>query len=705
VTSQDYVAFLADNATMRNAASGRKVDFMQLVTAMQSAPIPNYAFRNRGGLHFDAVADEWGLATPSFSNGAAYGDLDGDGALDLVVNNVNQAAMVYRNNARTRTPGRRSVQLRLEGAGKNRHAIGARVTLYAGDTAQVQELFPARGFQSSVDYLLTFGIGERAGYDSLEVRWPDGRVSRQPAGPAGRRVLRQADAVPVTTPLSPTIVALLTVVSDTAALPFRHVENDFVDFDRERLAPRMLSTDGPALAVGDVNGDGLDDLYLGGAKEQSGALLVQRANGSFERTDSTVFAVDRISEDVAALFFDADRDGDRDLYVVSGGSEFSDGAPALQDRLYLNDGRGRFTKAQGAIPDESVAGATVQAADFDGDGDLDLFVGGRVVPGNYGDTPRSTLLRNDGRGRFTDVTTAVAPGLEAVGMVTDAAWTDVDRDGRVDLVIVGEWMPITVYRNLGGGRLAPLLVRGLERSEGWWNRLLVADVTGDGRVDFVVGNLGRNGLMSATDTTPARLLVKDFDGNGFREQIVTTFHEGGDMPLVLRDDLIKSIPPLKARYLNYANYVGQTVSDVFPGDGLTGAIRREARTFSTSLVRANADGSYTVEPLPDEAQLSPVFGIGAADVDGNGTLDLLLGGNMDAFPTQTGRMHASFGALLLNDGRGSFVARRASVGGVRLDGEIRGIARLASRTGVRFVVARNNDRALLVTSPSTPARR
>ncbi len=708
VTSQDYVAFLANNETMRDASSGRKVDFMALITAMSSTPIPNYAFRNVGGFRFASVAREWGLDTPSFSNGAAYGDLDGDGALDLVVNNTNADVFIYRNNARQVNPDRRFVQVRLAGDGKNRFGVGARVELFAGDTVQVQELYPARGFQSSVDYALTFGVGSRAAYDSLVVTWPSGTRTVHAGGATNARV-RVSLAAEATAAASGAVVpspsvlraagptSLLRIDGDSMRVPFRHVENDYVDFDRERLLPRMVSTDGPALATGDVNGDGLDDVFFGGAKEQSGQLLLQQSDGRFARSDSTTFAADAVSEDVGALFFDADRDGDHDLYVVSGGNEFSEGAPALQDRLYLNDGRGRFTKATSALPPETSAGSRVTAADVDADGDLDLFVGGRLIPGNYGAAPRSHLLRNDGRGRFTDVTDAFAPGLATVGMVTDAAWTDTNGDGRVDLVVVGDWMPITIYRNTGRGRLERATGLGLDRSEGWWNRILVDDVTGDGRADFVVGNLGCNGLLQATDSTPARLFVADFDRNGFVEQIVTTHHEGKDYPLILRDDLLKAIPPLKAKYLNYKNYAGQSVTDVFPAADLERAVRREARSCATSLVRSRPDGRYAIEPLPIEAQLAPMIGLASADFDGNGTVDLLLGGNFDAFPTQVGRMHASFGALLRNDGQGRFAARRPNEGGVRLEGEVRDIQPLRTRAGVAWLVARNNDRALLLT--------
>ena len=729
MTSLDYVALLASTETMRTATKGgrARADLLMLTKAMSSTPLPNYAFRNLGGpsagaggsgqgLRFANEAAAWGLATPGFSSGAAYADLDGDGALDLVVNETNAEASVYRNNARRLHPERHFLRVRLEGEGANRFAVGARVTVVAGRgkgeggrEAFTQEQFPARGFQSSVDYVLDFGLGTHNEADSLIVEWPDGRVSAVANVAADQLItVRQSEAVNLPHPPSPVPrPALLTDVTAEAGLDFTHRENDFVDFDRERLLPKLLSTEGPHLAVADVNGDGLDDVYVGGAKEQPGKLLLQRRGGGFASSNEALFARDAISEDLGALFFDANGDGRLDLYVVSGGSEYSEGAGALQDRLYLNDplpgGSGhavRFHKAEGYLPIETVSGSRAVAADYDGDGDEDLFVGGRVVPWRYGVDPPSMLLRNNGATRpggtrFTDVTAALAPELSTLGMVTDAVWRDVDGDRRPDLVVVGEWMPITVMHNAGGGRLTRAAPRGLERSEGWWNRIVAGDFNGDGRVDFALGNLGLNGRFRATPQEPVAMYVKDFDGDGFTEQIIAVYNDGASYPLALRDDLLEALPHLKPRYRGYKEYARQTVADVFSRAELSDAVLKKAHTFATSLAMNNGDGSFTLAPLPDEAQLAPVYGMLAADVNRDGRTDLLLAGNFDGFRPEIGRMADGYGLLLLGGpAAGSFTPVRAPASGFFVPGQARDIARVRTPRGELYVVARNNDRPL-----------
>ena len=689
VTSQDYIAFLGNDQTMLQATRGERVDFMSLINAMGSTKLRNYAFRNNGDLTFTKVSAAWGVDQPSFSNGAAYGDLDGDGAPDLVVNNVNDEAFIYRNNARAQLPANHYLQVRLEGDSANRFAVGARVTLQTRDRQFMQELEPTRGFQSSVDYTLTFGVGRIDTLESVTVDWPDGRTSgMKHVGTNQRITLRPPDRRSLSLTARPPTARspLFRDVTSQVGLDFKHQENEFVDFDREQLIPKMVSTEGPFVTVGDVNGDGLDDFFISGAKGQPSALYVQRPNGTFVATNKALLDRDRISEDLGAAFFDANGDGRLDLYVATGGNEFSALAPALEDRLYLGDGRGNLRKTTNQLPPLFTSGSRVAVSqDY-------VFVGGRVVPGRYGVDPPSTLLRNDGHGKFSDVTAQVAPDLAHIGMVTDAMWLDVDGDRRLDLVVVGEWMPITIFHNTGT-KLERVATRGLEHSAGWWNRIIAGDFNGDGRIDFVVGNLGLNTRLHATPTEPARMYVKDFDGNGFPEQIVTCYENGVSLPLALRDELTAALPYLKPRYPKYSDYAGQTVEQVF-GSGLDGAIVKQAETFATTLALSNRDGSYTLVPLPREAQIAPVYGILAGDFDRDGNLDLLLAGNFEGVQPAIGQMSASYGLFLRGDGHGGFKPVGASASGFFVPGQARDIQRLRTRRGDLYIVARNNDRPL-----------
>lgn len=702
---QDYINFYSNDPEIIQAIRNREADgILQLIDLIPSEKIANYAFRNNGDLSFTNVTDQWGVKIPSHSNGSAHGDLDNDGDLDLVVNNYNMPAFIFRNDAASR-PGRRYLQVLLQGTGKNRFAIGSQVTIRHQGRQFYQELAPMRGFQSSTDYVLHFGLSDIEKVEELEVRWPDGnKTILKEVSTDQRLVLSQHSAVstgetgteldgnqPVDEPSG--------YLREATALPgldFVHRESNFVDFDRDGLLYHMVSADGPKLCKGDINGDGLNDVYVGGAAGQPGSLFVQMPDGRFSRTNKALFSEDELSEDTDALFFDADGDGDQDLYVASGSNEFNGNSRFLYDRLYLNDGRGNLQKSAGAFSaGKYESTGCVQAADFDGDGDQDLFVGVRLKPGFYGLPVSSYLLENDGNGHFTDRTEELAPDLKQLGMATDALWTDYDQDNDQDLLIVGEWMPLTILQNDNGRFSNASKKAGFDRSNGFWNCVRAGDLDRDGDLDFVIGNHGLNTRLKASADYPISIYVNDFDGNRTAEQIITVFNGEKAYPLALRHDLTKQLPELKKKYLYYKDYKEQTMEDIFGEKQVRTSAQSHVYETGSSIAWNNGDGTFRLEALPVEAQFAPVYGLELTDVDGDGNLDILLGGNFYRSKPEVGIYDASYGLVLRGDGNGRFAALKSAESGLLVKGEIRDLLTIEVAGETHMLIARNNERLLV----------
>jgi hypothetical protein len=697
LTDQDYIQYTANPVEVRKILKAEKNGgIKKLIDLMPSNPLSNYAYHNNGDLTFTNKAHEWGLDAPGFSNGSAYADLDNDGDLDLVVNNANMPAFVYRNQSVQQHPENKFLKVTLVGEGKNRFGIGTKVTVYYDHRIAYQEEMPMRGFESTVDSRLNFGLGKTQKIDSVVVVWNDGRENiLKDVKPNQQIKVRQQDAIQVklTARSSQLKATLFKESTDNYGIDFVHKENDFVDFDRDKLIFNMLSTEGPRMAKGDVNGDGLEDFYICGAKDQPGALYIQMPNGRFKKSNEKLMEADKGSEDTDCLFFDADGDGDLDLFVCSGGNEFSANSAQLISRLYINDGKGNFTKSPQLLPSAQVfeSASCVTAADYDGDGDLDLFVGVRLKPFMYGYPCKGYVLQNNGKGIFTDVTEQVAPMLKEAGMITDAKWFDYDKDGKPDLVITGEYMPVRIFHNENKQLKEITVSAGLQNSNGWWNRLAIADIDGDGYPDIVAGNQGLNSRFKCSDKKPVCMYVSDFDDNGSVEQVVTCYNGDKAYPMALRHDLVAVLPYLKKKYLKYDSYKEQTIEDIFSKEQLAKAVKLEAKEMRSSVIMNKRNGKFELKALPMEAQFSSVYGIRVDDYDGDGKADILLGGNFYQSKPEVGINDASYGLLLKGDGKGNFKAVNASNSGFFLKGAVRDILTVKQGKKNLVIVARNNE--------------
>jgi hypothetical protein len=689
---RDFLNIYSDPSIMRSIIKTEESAILRLIEMIPSVKVPNYAFHNNGDLTFTNLSEDWGLNTPSFSNGAAYGDLDNDGDLDLVVNNVNMPPFICRNESQKRSDSN-YLTVVLKGKGKNTSAIGANVTLYYNGQLNYQELIPARGFQSSVDTRLHFGLGKSDHVDSLKVNWPDGLCTSFYDIDANRfmKIIEDSSKTCLFNEVHETGNPLFRKVEIIPGLDYRHVENDYSDFERDKLLFEMLSNEGPHIATGDVNSDGLTDLFICGAKDSPGAMYIQDNKGNFRRTNEALFETDRISEDTDCAFFDADRDGDIDLYVASGGSEFPASASALLDRLYINDGSGRFTKSPQMLPvAEYICTSCIKPADYDKDGDYELFVGSRLQPFAYGLPSGGYLLENDGKGNFTDVTSSKAPSLKGIGMITDMVWEDVNKDGNPDMLIVGDWMPVKVLINKNGSFEDQSEYYGLGNTFGWWNRIFPSDLNGDGYVDFIIGNHGLNSYFKASPARPVTMYVNDFDLNGAIEQIICVYNGDKSYPLATKDDLEKQISSISNMFKTYNDYKDKTIEDIFPAEILAKSVKLKA-VIMESCVMMNNRNSFTLTPLPPEAQFSPVCAVLSHDFNNDGICDLVIGGNQSRAKPQTGIFDAGYGLFLKGDTGGRFVSVGAPESGLSIRGEIRDFKIIKFGSKLILIVARNND--------------
>lgn len=672
ISNKDYVAY--EKEKLKDFKDGKITNTELFRTLLDAAPvtkIENYVFRNQGDLTFEKMNAAWDFDQKAFSNGAAYGDLDNDGDPDLVINNIDEEPYLFRNNTIEHTSPR-FLKIKLDGPPTNKSGLGARVWVHAGGQVQFFESYLTRGFQSSVDPVLCVGLAEAASADTVRVQWHDGSWTMRTAVAADQTiVLSYGEAVDIEE-ADREEMPLLRNVTGQLGLECGHRENEFDDFDYEVLLPHKMSAWGPGLAVGDVNADGLADFYLGGAHGSAGQLLLQRPDGTFAKQRVAAFDDHRDYEDLGASFFDADGDGDLDLYVVSGGNEWEAASPQYLDRLYLNDGAGAFAYQADALPPLAISGSVVRPYDFDRDGDLDLFVGGRMQPRLYPTPADSKLLRNDG-GTFTDVTQTAAPALHGLGMVTDALWCDYDQDGDADLILTGEWMPITVFSN-DGGTLTPRQVAGLEGEVGWWFSIRAGDFDRDGDLDFIAGNLGTNYKYKASHEEPFQVFLNDFDANGTKDIVLGYFEDGELYPVRGRQCSAEQMPFIKKKFPTYDQFAQANLIEIYGPQPLQQSLHYQATNFRSSYVENLGNGAFRIRPLPVEAQLSAIQDILVDDFNGDGHLDALTAGNLFVSEVETPRNDAGLGCLLLGDGTGHFTALPPRRSGVYLPFDIRHLA-------------------------------
>lgn len=695
----DYINFVSNNEIQQELQTGN-IDKknLEVINKFPQTKIYNKFYRNIGNMQFQDMGNEIGNDKKTFSNGAVYADFDNDGDLDVVVNNIDDPALLYENMTNDKNNGKKNkdfVEIKLKGSDKNINALGAKIILYCNGGIRTYEKYPVRGFMSSMETPIHIGL-DKTIIDSAFLIWPDNTYQQIVLKPLDHLItfdykngLPKFDYRRITgywkNPTYP-----MEDITSKVNLKYKHVENNFQEFNMEPLIPHLVSTEGPALAVGDINHDGLEDVFIGSSKGKKNAVFVQQSNGKFFKSIQPALDNDSMYEDVSACFADVNNDGNKDLIIASGGDESYGKNVLLTPRVYLNDGKGHFSKLNDAFDSLFVNASCVVPYDFNGDGKIDLFIGGRSVPGNYGQIPKSYLLQNDGTGHFKDVTDKVAKGLSDIGFVTNAVWVDLNKDGEKDLVLSLEWGGIIAFINHHGTFTKKILTD----KKGWWNFILPVDINNDGNIDLIAGNLGLNTRLKASQKEPVRLYYNDFDDNGTKEPVITYYVDGREIPFATIADLEKQIPTLKKRFSNAADFAKASLDDIFTKEKLENSEILTENYYQNSVLINYGNLNFTVQPLPWQAQLSPYRDAVVVDANGDNLPDLLLVGNYYGNNIQMGRSDADFGTILLNKGNGQFEAE--TLNGLQIKGQVRHIREINIGNKKAYILARNNDSTMVI---------